>query len=122
MKLTEIGAIDANDPRVASARQFAHKHGLSQAAFSQMLSLYAESIISDVKAYNSAIEAEGKRLGPNASQRGQAVKSWLVEKLGPDRGNDLAARFTRASDVEAFEKLRGDTGASVLDRWYGPSR
>src|SRR5262245_54498369 len=114
-----LTSIDANDPRVALARDFAHKEGLSQEQFSRMLGLYAHSVTAELQAYNRAIEAEGKKLGPQAAARGQRVKAWLTERLGAEAAAALTSRFTRGSDVEAFEGLAGiDTRAPLEHRLY----
>ena len=104
-----------------AAAAYAHREGLSQQQFSGLLGIYAKNAVSEIENYNRSITAETAKLGPRAAERGRAISAWLTERLGADRAADLTARFSRASDIESFEKLRGEIGASVLDRWY-PTR
>jgi hypothetical protein len=71
------------------------------------LQLYAQHTVGEIESYNRAIEQESKKLGPNAAERGRAVKAWLSDRLGAEAAADLTARFRRAADIEAFERLGG---------------
>ncbi len=119
-----LSKVNPADPLAKAAAKFAREQNLSQQQFSGLLRVYAEHAVSEAKAYRESITREGQKLGPNAAARGQAVKEWLAGKLGAEHAADLTARFTRASDIEAFEKLqRGDARAtpaqSIEARWYG---
>ena len=119
----KLGEFDASTPLAKAAREFAHREGLSQQQFSRMLQVYAQNAVREIENYKRSIEQETARLGPRAAERGQAVRTWLVDRLGSELAGELTSQFTSARHIEAFEQLRrGDkSGASILDRWY-PTR
>ena len=48
-----------------------------------------------------------KKLGPEAAKRGAPVKQFLIAKVGAEVAGDWSARFHKASDIEALEKIAG---------------
>lgn len=82
--------LDETDPRVAPMRALAHELNLDQSAFSKLLQIEASRVAAETKAYQSAVEAETKKLGANATARVTALKTWLTGALGSaDAANDL---------------------------------
>ncbi len=117
-----LGKINPDDPLAKAAATYAREHNLTQQQFSSLLKVYADHAVSEAQAYRKWIAQEGRKLGPNAAARGQAVKSWLTDRLGPELAADLTQHFRTARHVEAFERLRGDARAAphtIEQRWYG---
>jgi hypothetical protein len=97
----------ADDPLLAQARNMAHAKGWSQSDFSDALSLYAATQVSDMARLQSARQAEINKLGVNGSARVTAVQNWLKGVGGSD-----AAVLIRTLDyapvagtVQAFENM-----------------
>ena len=102
-----LGKIDATAPLAKAAAAYAREHGLTQPQFSSLLKVYADHAVTEIQNYNRTIEQEGKKLGPEAAKRGAAVKQFLIAKVGEEVASDWSARFQKASDIEALEKIAG---------------
>jgi hypothetical protein len=96
---------DESDPRLGPVRAFAHKTGLDQAGFSELLSIHAQYEIGEMQQINSARQAEQEKLGANAPARVDAISRFLTSKLGADRGTALMDRLMLSTDIEAMEDL-----------------
>jgi hypothetical protein len=96
-----------DDPLMAQARAFAHEAGLSQDAFSKLLSLHAASQVEAAQTLQHAKAAEIAKLGVNGPARITAVTNWLKAVGGPD-ANVLVRVLDYAphsSTVQAFERM-----------------
>ncbi|MDI7862537.1 hypothetical protein MRS76_11250 [Rhizobiaceae bacterium n13] len=104
--------IDANDPRIALARDFAHAHKMSQSDFEQLIAVGVQMDIAEQGRLKEGLEAEREKLGPNAKTRVGAVTSWLGAKIGGEFADALAPMMFTAKSIQAFEALmrlnRGD--------------
>lgn len=80
---------DANDPRLAGLREFAHKNNWSQAEFGELLKIEHQRILADTKAYDDAVAAEKQKLGPNGPARMTAIKTWMSGVLGKEGADDM---------------------------------
>src|SRR5262249_22129927 len=65
--------IDTADPAFAALRNFAHSRGWSQDDFSTALGIYAAREAREAAAMQTILQAEIKKLGPNGSQRINAL-------------------------------------------------
>jgi hypothetical protein len=110
---------DEKDPRLAPARAFAHKVGLDQAGFSELLSIHAQYEIGEAQMIQSAKDAEIAKLGANGPARVDAVSRFMHARLGTDRGQALMDRMVLAGDIEALEdlvKLYSTQGGAGMDQ------
>lgn len=97
--------IDEADPRLPAARAWAHKFGLDQNGFSELLSIQVQADLADQQLVASGRAKEQEKLGVNGPARVDAIETWLTSKLGSDKGGALFARLTLSTDVEAMEDL-----------------
>ncbi len=84
---------DPDNPLTKPAMEWAHKHGLSQAAFSELVAMQAQAQLRDNQATKEFYETEtAERLGERAPQRRKAVETWVGTKLA---GNKDVAQFAK---------------------------
>jgi hypothetical protein len=104
--------INADDPRVAAAREYAHKNKLSQGEFEELLAFGANMDIAERGRMKEAVGKEREKLGGRAVERIKAVTTWLDAKLGGEQAASLHSMMFTAKQIEAFERLmqlnRGD--------------
>ncbi len=105
-EIPEIEGLDADklktSPIVESMRAAAFKAGLTQEAFSEAISDYAERAQTQLK---DNTQREIASLGENAKQRIAALNATLGQRLPSDLAQSLAASITTAKAVQAIEKL-----------------
>lgn len=97
--------IDESDPRLAPVREYAHKRGLDQEGFSELLAIQAQYDIGENQRIDEARKGEVAKLGANGPARIDMVETWLVSKLGDKAGKALMNRLMLADDIAAMEKL-----------------
>lgn len=104
--------IDADDPRVAAAREYAHANKFSQAQFEGLIALGAQADIAEMSRLSTAVEEQRTQLGSKAQERINAVTTWLGAKLGGELADALVPLMYTSKSVQAFEALmrlnRGD--------------
>jgi hypothetical protein len=99
-------AIDNKDPAFADLTRVAHRAGLSQSDFSDLIGVYAAKQAAEANQLQTAIRAEIAKLGPNGSQRIGAITTWLRSAVGSDDlAKALSQMMVTAKHVEALEKL-----------------
>lgn len=96
---------DESDPRLAPVRAFAHKAGLDQSGFSELLAIHAQYELGEMQQISAARKAEVDKLGANGPARIDAATRFLTSKLGDKRGQALMERMVLAEDIEALEDL-----------------
>jgi hypothetical protein len=96
---------DERDPALVLARDFAHRHKLSQEQFSEMAGVYASTKVREMAALNAAVQAEIQKLGAAGTSRVTAVQNWLNAVAGPELGAHLNKAMFSAKIVEGFEKV-----------------
>jgi hypothetical protein len=74
--------LDTSHPVYLQAREFAHRHGLDQAAFSEMLALSATREVGTAQLLDRARSNEISKLGVNASLRVTAVQDYIRSVAG----------------------------------------
>jgi hypothetical protein len=120
-------------PLLARARAIAFEHGMSQDAFSRMLSLHVAHQVQEQQLIARAKEAELGKLGEMAPVRIDAVKTWVHALVG-----DAAPQLLRvieqapmASTIVGFERMMrayvsqgvgGSPGAHRDGAGAGPER
>ena len=126
LKLPVELKIDANDPAFTDLKAWAHKRGLTQGDFSDVLGIYAQRVARDAQAFNTARAGEVAKLGTNAAARIDAVSRFVKGMVGDDLGNALLAGMATERSVRAFEKLmtkvasQGHAPFSAAHRDPGP--
>jgi hypothetical protein len=94
----------ADDPAIASARLFAHQHGIDQAGFSQMLYLHAQVIAKQEADFAAGVAREKQQLGVNGPMRVDAVAAWLRATIGnDDLSKAMLTGLWSAKQVQALE-------------------
>jgi hypothetical protein len=94
--------IDPKDPLAVAARSFAHKHKMSQAEFSELVTLHAQTMVEAHTANEAAIQAEMKKLGENGPARVKAAEDFLKTAVSAD---EFAAIKLFIGDATAFAGL-----------------
>lgn len=100
--------LDAANPALGHLKQFAHKHGLTQAAVTELLGVYAGNEVGSQAAVAEAKKAEIAKLGTTAPARVDNVLNWLSGMdSSSDRGDAaaLGSMLVTARQVEAFERI-----------------
>src|SRR5262249_1108703 len=103
---------------IPAVRAFAHKHGLSQAAVSELVALDAQMQVQNYNAEVTRLAEENRKLGDKAEDRVKAVDDWVraMKDRGGISANELAAVYSVASSaagIELFEKLIARLNGSV---------
>jgi hypothetical protein len=94
----------ADDPAIASARLFAHQHGIDQAGFSQMLYLHAQVIAKQEADFAAGLAREKQALGVNGPLRVDSISAWLRATIGnDDLSKAMLAGLWSAKQVQALE-------------------
>lgn len=94
-----------DDPLLSQARQWAHKRGLDQDAFTEALELYAGAQVGTVAQIKAAREAEIAKLGTTGPARVDAVMTWMKSMVGDEGARSLSSMLVTADIVSSFEKL-----------------
>ncbi|MBX5001883.1 hypothetical protein HJB72_28585 [Rhizobium lentis] len=97
--------IDEADPRVAAAREFAHSAQLTQEQFESLIAIGVQADIAEKTSIKEALTQQREELGARATERVNAVTTWLGAKIGGDLAAALAPMLYTAKQVQAFEKL-----------------
>ncbi|MBY3162115.1 hypothetical protein HFO65_15885 [Rhizobium laguerreae] len=97
--------VDENDPRVAAAREFAHANQLTQEQFEGMIAIGVQADIAEKSNLTEALTKQREELGAKATERVNAVTTWLGAKIGGELAGALAPMLYTAKQVQAFEKL-----------------
>lgn len=96
---------DASDPLAQGMTAVFHKHGVPQAAVSDVLKTFAELEIAGAKANAEAIQAEIAKLGAEHPARVSAVSNKLTAVAGADKARALLDKLSDAASFEALEAL-----------------
>lgn len=107
VKLPEGQKVEVNkdDPRLAMAREFAHKHGFTQADFEEMVAMGFNADLAEMGQLQAAQEEQVKALGSRGAERADAVKTWLRAQLGDDLASSLTRVMFASKQIQAVEKL-----------------
>jgi hypothetical protein len=97
--------VDENDPRIAAVRDFAHANQLTQEQFEGIIAMGVQADIAEKEGMKTALTAQREALGAKATERVNAVTTWLGAKIGGELAGALAPMLYTAKQVQAFEKL-----------------
>ena len=98
---------DSKDPALARARELAHKRGIDQETFSEMLGVYASTKMGEAIQQAKLRDTNMRALGTAAPQRVEAVATWLQARAGPEGKAfaDFLRKFPSSQIVKATENL-----------------
>lgn len=98
---------DAKDPALVRARELAHKRGIDQETFSEMLGVYASTKMGEAIQQAQLRDVNMKQLGTAAPQRVEAVATWLQARAGPEgrQTADFLRRYPSSAIVKTMENL-----------------
>jgi hypothetical protein len=88
-----------------AARAWAHKQGLSQQQFSELLSIQAHSVAAQEMRIATYARAEVDKLGANGPQRIDGLSRWIIGEMGNEKARPIIASMATAAHVEFYEKL-----------------
>ena len=105
-ELKEQGVeLDADDPMVETAIEFAKEVGMNQEGFSKMLDLYATMELAKQTAETEATNADIASLGDNADRRLNNLSQWATKNLPEDLVEGFKDAAVSADSVKAMEHL-----------------
>lgn len=106
-------AIDPANPLVGAVAAVAHKHGLPQAAVSDLTRAFIETELAGEKGLQEALAAETAKLGDKAVDRVNAVSGFIKQHCGENADAAIAA-LGSAGAVQAWETMMTKlTGTAV---------
>jgi hypothetical protein len=113
--------VDDSHPIYGQAREFAFRHGLDQAAFSEMLALSASREIGTAQTLQRARDAEIAKLGSAGTSRVSAVENFLISKVGAETYKRVAPLLATEAQVRVYEawmreSLSGGAGSYSANR------
>jgi hypothetical protein len=86
------------------AAAWAHKNGLSQSQFSELLGLHAGSMAREAASLAAAARAEREALGALGGSRVDAVSRWLMAHY-PEAARPMLSTLVTRAQVECFESI-----------------
>lgn len=97
--------IPEGDPMLEQFNEWATSAGLSQEAHTELLGLYVNNVMEQAP----DVEAEIKRIGPDASTRIESMVKWGRANLNENEFETLQSLATSAEGFQLLEKMRGMT-------------
>lgn len=111
---------DAENPLTQPVMEWAHKHGLGQAAFSELVGIQAKVQAAAMQADNEFFAKEdAEKLGERAPQRRDAVKTWVESLFTGDKkeaGDFVKTLLRDPLAVLAFEHVMSRTAGPTVKR------
>jgi hypothetical protein len=92
---------------IAAAQEFAVRHGLDQAGFSEMMAIFASTKVAEAAQLGEIARKERDQLGATATQRVTAIQNFLTGVLGSDVAKPFLASLVTARQVSGWEKIMG---------------
>lgn len=111
--------IEDSDPVLARVRAWAFDNGVPQEKFTGLLKEYGKALVEKMP----DPKAELAKLGENAAQRIQNLKSAVTARIGEEAMPAFMAMANTAQQVEILEKIMGQKGGPTeFDSAYGTPR
>ena len=88
-----------------AVQDWAHKKGLSQSEFSELLSIQAHREAEQQLKIATYAKAEVDKLGTTGPQRIDAMSRWILSQMGSAKARPIIASMATAAHVEFYEKL-----------------
>lgn len=107
-QLTEAGLeINADDPLIAKAMEYAKESNMSQEGFQGMLELHGQFIMAAEQGKQEQMQEEIKALGDDGQKRIGAIQQWAEANLPPDMMDGFNSMAVNAEAFKAIEHLIG---------------
>jgi hypothetical protein len=90
---------------IDAAQQWAHKKGLSQSEFSELLSIQAHSVAAQEMKISAYAKAEVDKLGTTGPQRIDAMTRWIRSEMGDAEARPIIASMATSAHIKFYEKL-----------------
>ena len=103
-------AIDENDPDLPVIKDWAHQHGVNQAAVSELARIMAGRELRSQAQAMETYQTEMKALGADAQSRIDTITRSLSSRLPADQAEALTGAAFSANAVKALEKLLSGPG------------
>jgi len=94
-----------SSPMIQAAQDWAHKRGLSQQDFSELLSVYAFGKVEEMKWFNDRHAQEMDSLGTNCTQRVAAVTRFIRAEMGDQDAKSIIAGMASSAQVRFYERM-----------------
>ena len=108
--MTEAGvSINADDPLMAKAVEYAKASNMSQEGFNGMVQLYAENMVSESLAMDEYKSTQLDSLGNSGAQRIDGINKWVDANMDAESAEGLRSVITTAEGVKAVEQLIAKT-------------
>ena len=105
-ELTDSGVeIDAKDPLVQSAIEYAKNSNMSQEGFNDLINLYATQQVAENNALDQYTADQMKELGPNANARVDNIHQWAMKNLDTETVEGIKEIANSANSVKTLERL-----------------
>ena len=109
-QLTEAGLeIDADDPLIAKAMEYARDSNMSQEGFQGMLELHGQYILAMEQGKQELMQEEVKALGDDGQKRIGAIQQWAEANMPPELIDGFNSMAVNADAFKAIEHLIGMT-------------
>jgi hypothetical protein len=119
--------LDATMPEYSKLQAAAVKHGLSAEAVSDLVGVYAETLVGSEATISAAHQAEIAKLGANGPARVTALETFFTGLVGSDGAKQIKGMAVTAGLVQALEAVaskfasQGTASFSQAHREPGPS-
>jgi hypothetical protein len=97
--------IDTTDPALQDLRAWAHKRGLSQSEFGDVLGIYAAREARQHAVIQAAAAREVEKMGVNGTQRIDAISTFLRGVVGDDLAGALRTMIVTEKIARGLERL-----------------
>lgn len=97
--------LDSTKPEFNKFREIAIRRGLDADTVTDLMGVYAETVVGSEASYKAAQKAELDKLGANATTRVTALDTFFTGLLGADEAKHIRAGMYSAGVVTALEKL-----------------
>jgi len=92
-------------PAIQAVQDWAHRNGLSQSQFSEILGLYAASQAHEQTSITNAARAQREALGVTGGARVSAISTWLRGRYGDAAAQPFINTLVMKSQVEVWEDI-----------------
>lgn len=97
--------LDPAKPEFAKMQAVAIKHGLTQDAVTELLGVYAETVVGSESSVQAWKQAEIAKLGANGTARVTALQTFFTGLIGAEKAAHLQTMLATAGGVEALESV-----------------
>ena len=110
---------DENHVLMGQARAFAHKVGMSQTEFSELLALHGSQQVGTAMMLQKARDAEVAKLGSNGTLRVGAVQDYIRSVAGDELFKQTQSLLATAAMVQVWERVMQRAGVTSGSGYSG---